>query len=327
MLMNPLRPLIQFYNGRVMDNYIRKELEKRFHETKTGKQGNGTERKSSKANKSVIALALEAYLSEKKGIDGTFVQDKLDETFASYATWQIRVFLFAGTDSTSSILVYVYHMLSKHPVWREKLRAEHDEVFGKVSSDAARLLKDNPALLNRCRLTLAFLKEVLRLWGPAGTLRAGLPGVTITDLQGDQQPMDYAGANVLHQALHVNPRVWPRPMEFLPERFLVGSDHELHPDPAAWRPFELGPRNCIGQTLVWNELKVALILTCRDLEIRDAYVDFDAKRAREMGMFEKLRNKVFGEPLKTVHGERAYQTDTGGLHPVNGYPCYVTWAK
>ncbi len=57
---------------------------------------------------------------------------------------------------------------------------------------------------------------------------AELPDVTVTDLQGNEHPIEYAGANILHQALHLNPRVWPRASDFLPERFLVGPDHELH---------------------------------------------------------------------------------------------------
>ncbi|KAI4598005.1 hypothetical protein KJ359_003814 [Pestalotiopsis sp. 9143b] len=280
---------------------------------------------SSQSVKSVITMALEAYLAEREQANVS-QDEKLDSTFADYASYQIRIFLFAGTDTTASIMVYVYHYLAKHPDWLWKLREEHAQLFGPDSKDAGILLKQNPVLLNQCSLTHAFIKETLRLRAPAGTLRSGLPGVTITDLQGNEQPMDIAGANILHQALHVNPRVWPRPAEFLPERFLVEPGHELYPDPAAFRPFEQGPRNCIGQTLVWNELKIAIILTCRDLEIRDAYDDFDAKVQREMSFGEKFKRKLFGEPVMTVHGERAYQTDSGGLHPVNGYPCYVQWA-
>jgi cytochrome P450 len=224
------------------------------------------------------------------------------------------------------MMVYVYHMLSKHPEWLRRLREEHDEVFGPDPNNAAMVLKESPALLNNCKLTLAFIKETLRVYGPAGSMRSGLPGITVTDLQGNEQPMDYAGANVLHQALHLNPRVWPRAKEFLPERFLVGPEHELYPDPAAYRPFEQGPRNCIGQTLVWNELRVAVILTCRDLKLRDAYDDFDAKKEKEMGVFERLKRALVGAPIRTLHGERAYQTDSGGLHPVDGYPAYVEWA-
>ncbi|KAK6200867.1 hypothetical protein LQW54_009451 [Pestalotiopsis sp. IQ-011] len=241
-------------------------------------------------------MALEAYLAERA--EANVAEDeKLDSTFADYASYQIRIFLFAGTDTTASMMVYVYHYLSKHPDWRRRLREEHDDLFGPDPNNAAMLLKQSPVLLNQCKLTVAFIKETLRLRAPAGTLRSGLPGVTITDLQGNEQPIDNAGANILHQALHVNPRVWPRPAEFLPERFLVEPGHELYPDPAAFRPFEQGPRNCIGQTLVWNELKIAVILTCRDLEIRDAYDDFDAKVKREMGFGEKCKRKLLGEQL------------------------------
>lgn len=322
--MHPLRPLMQWYYGRTMNRYIRHELERRFQETKAAHavDADGAQRKP----KSVITLALEAYVAQAPEAD-ILRSPKLDERFAHYATCQIRLFLFAGTDTTASMMVYVYHMLAKHPEWRRKLRGEHDEVFGKDPNAAAGALKESPILLNSCKLTVAFTKEVLRIYGPAGTVRSGLPGLTITDHQGNAQPMDYIGANILHHALHTNPRVWPRPEEFLPERFLVGPEHELHPDPAAFRPFEQGPRNCIGQTLVWNELRVAIILTCRDLEIRDAYDDFDAKRDSELGFVEKTKRKLFGQPIRTVHGERAYQTDSAGLHPANGYPCYVNWAK
>ncbi|KAK2599128.1 hypothetical protein QQS21_005389 [Conoideocrella luteorostrata] len=324
-LMHPLRPIVQRYNGYIVNKYIRKELEKRFQELKE-EQFQGDSKGKSSSTKSVISLALEAYLAEKRGA-GVLQRDRLEDNFAAYATWQIRIFLFAGTDTTASAMVYSYYMLAKHSEWLSKLRQEHDEVFGEDPADAAGLLKREPALLNKCKLTLAVIKETLRLYSPAGTVRQGLPGIFVTDLQGNELPMDYVGANVLHQALHKNPRVWPRPEEFLPERFLVGPESELYPDPAAFRPFEQGPRNCIGQTLVWNELKIALILVCRELDIRDGYSDFDAKRDKERGILERLRYRVFGEPVKTVHGERAYQTDTGGLHPVDGYPCYVSWAK
>jgi hypothetical protein len=323
--MHPLRPLVQKYNGYIMNKYIRQELEKTYQETKRELSTGASERKA-KSIKSVTTLALDAYLAERQGTD-VLQQEKLDPSFADYATYQIRVFLFAGTDTTASMMVYVYHRLAKHPDWLGKLRKEHDEVFGTDPANAAAILKENPSLLNSCKLTLAFLKETLRLHGPAGTMRSGLPGITITDLEGNEQPMDYVGANVLHQALHINPRVWPKATEFLPERFLVGPEDELHPYPAAFRPFEQGPRNCIGQTLVWNELKISVILTCRDLEIRDAYDDFDAKLQSEMGIGKRLKTKIFGEPIKTLHGDRAYQTDSGGLHPVNGYPCYVRWAE
>jgi cytochrome P450 len=80
------------------------------------------------------------------------------------------------------MLVYSYHMLSKHSKCLNKLRKEHDEVFGRDPADAAGLLKNTPSLLNNCKLTLAFLKEMLRLYAPSGTIRAGLPDMAVTNL-------------------------------------------------------------------------------------------------------------------------------------------------
>ncbi|KAI1358335.1 putative cytochrome P450 [Xylaria arbuscula] len=308
-LLQPLRPLVQ-------------KLEKQFDEIKAESSLDELHRKP-KEIKSVTSLALEAYLEERQIKEGAPNKDVLDKRFVTYATSQIRLFLFAGTDTSSSMMVYIYHMLAKHPDWLRQLRNEHDEIFGRDPAEAAGLLKETPSLLNSCKLTLAFTKETLRLYAPAGTMRAGIPGMTVTDLQGIEQPIQYAGVNILHQALHINPRVWTRPTEFLPERFLVAPGHELYPDPTAFRPFEQGPRNCIGQTLVWNELRIVIILTCRDLEVRDAYDDFDAMKERQMSAWGRWKTSLFGQQIKTVHGDRAYQTDSGGLHPVDGYPCYV----
>ncbi|KAH7312622.1 cytochrome P450 [Stachybotrys elegans] len=322
--LNPLRPLVQTYNSRIMTSYIRGVLEKHFQEAK-GKNAQDAAA-TPKLPKSVIALALKAY-SADKGADQVLQQNHLDDGFAEYATWQIRVFLLAGTDTTASMLVYVYHVLEKYPQWLHRLRQEFDEVFGPNQAETAALLKKNPSLLNNCKATVAVIKETLRLYVPAGTVRDSLPGTVVTDLHGNAYPVDYIGANVLHQALHLNSRVWPRADEFLPERFLVEPGHELYPNPDAFRPFEHGSRNCIGQTLVWNELKLAVILTCRDLEIRDAYQEFDAEVEKRMGMVSKLKRYIFGQSTITLNGERAFQTDTSGMHAANGYPCYVSWAK
>ncbi|KAI0913394.1 putative cytochrome P450 [Ustulina deusta] len=315
-----------FWDPRVLLHPLRPFLVKRFDEIKAAGSSDTLPRKS-KDIKSIITLAIEAYLDEQHTKEGTPEKYVLDERFVAYATSQIRLFLFAGTDTSSSMMVYIYHMLAKHPDWLRQLRNEHDEIFGHHPTEAAGLLKDTPSLLNSCNLTLAFIKETLRLYAPAGTMRSGLPGMTVTDLQGHEQPIQYAGANVLHQALHVNPRVWPRANDFLPERFLVEPGHELYPDATAFRPFEQGSRNFIGQTLVWNELRVVVIMTCRDLEIRDAYDDFDAMKQRQVAVWGRWKTSLCGEPIKTVHGDRAYQTDSGGLHPVDGYPCHVQWAR
>ncbi|KAI9661098.1 MAG: hypothetical protein M1821_009425 [Bathelium mastoideum] len=320
-LMHPLRPFIQRYYGRIMDTYIRNELDLRFNELKQNHLGNKSSA-NQKLAKSVIALAIEAYINENKHRD-LMREPKLEEHFARYATYQIRLFLFAGNDTTSSSIVYVYYLLSKYPEVLVKLRQEHDEVFGTDTSRAAALLKKQPALLNQCKYTLAVINETLRLYPPAATMRSGRPGIAITDRHGKIYPMDYLGATIFHPAVHGNPRVWPRADKFLPERFLVEPDHELYPNSAAYRPFEQGPRSCIGQTLVYNEMRIAIILTARVFAIKPAYDEWDAMQKRQMGWFTRIRRSVLGEPVN----DRAYQTEKAGTHPADGYPCRVSLAK
>lgn len=142
-LANPLRPIVQRYSGYAIDKYIRKLLEKRFQEIKHEQEN------PSKASKSIVSLALKAYVAET-GKTGTTAGDKLDDTFAKYATWQIRIFLFAGTDTTATTVVYCYRMLSQHPEWRKKLIQEHNEVFGPDPALAADLLRQETSLVKKC---------------------------------------------------------------------------------------------------------------------------------------------------------------------------------
>jgi cytochrome P450 len=325
---NPIRPFVQRYYGRIIERFIRKELETRFSELKAERAATT----KTARNKSIIALALEGYIAEKgraEGEEKAGLMHSLDEHFIRYASNQIRLFLFAGNDTTSSSIVYTYHLLSRHPQILKELRAEHDKVFGPNVDAAADLLKEKPALINQCRYTMAVVKETLRLYAPAGTLRSGVQDVVLTDRNNNKYPMDGICTTVIHAAVHMNPRYWVRAGEFLPQRFMVEPGHELYPDPAAYRPFEQGPRNCPGITLVYNEMRIALVLTARRLIVRPAYEEWEELQSAKSGFARKFARQVgvaSAEP-QTVYGDRAYQTDTAGTHPKDGYPCRVEVVK
>lgn len=232
-LYNPLRFFIQYYHSYFTDKELTKIIYQRFEDLKA---------ESSVNQKSVVSPALKEYLGTSSRANEK-MDEKLNTSFSAFASCQVRLFLFAGTDTTASTMVYVFYTLSKHNDWLCKIREEHSQVFGPNLAEAAKLLKETPSLLSKCQLTLAVIKETLRLFPPAGSVRSNQPGAIITDRKGNQHSLDYLHTTISHHCLHYNQRFWPRPTEFLPERFLVGPESELYPHPAAYRPFEQGPRN------------------------------------------------------------------------------------
>jgi cytochrome P450 len=180
-------------------------------------------------------------------------------------------------------------MLHKHPEVMARLRKEHDEVFGNTS--VAEQLKKTPSLINKCPYTLAIIKGVIRLFPPAGAVRGERHGVSISDRNNKSYPVGQLETMSIHQHVHRHPRYWARPDNFLPERWLVEPGHELYPPQnGAYRPFELGLRNCIRQALVMNEIRILLIITARTFDIVPAYKEWEAEQASS----RRLANKDDG---------------------------------
>jgi hypothetical protein len=102
-------------------------------------------------------------------------------------------------------------------------------------------------------------------------------------------------------ALHVHPDYWPMASDFIPERFLAAHGDPLHPVRNAWRPFELGSTRCPGEELTMMEIRVALALTVRELDLDINYELWDQVIGRS------------GTAHATVDGERAYRSGDDGL--------------
>lgn len=310
------RPLVQKYNSYRMNQYLDVEIDKRFEELAVLRQEKA---KGSQApsNRSIISLAMDKYL-EDVGTTGDHLSKK---AFKEIAKPQLRMFLYAGHDTTSSTLLYCYLMLAQHPEVLAKVRAEHDSVFGPSSSSSSiehcrQAIYADPTLLNKIPYTAAFTKEVLRVFPPAGSLRQGRRDIILQDEAGTQYPTEKCHIWTLSLAMHHREAVFPQPEEFLPERWLVGPDDPLYPrQKGSWRAFEWGPRSCIGQTLAQLELKVALVMTVRMFDIKPAYEEWD-------GLHPK-------EGIRTVEGNRAYQAELGGggAHPADGFPVRITLRK
>lgn len=169
-LFNPIRPIIFKYNKWRMDRFVGKVLDERFSSRPDEETVNGG---VTKRNRPVIDLALDAY-HEERGAKHTTTG--IDATFKRFAMDQVKTFMFAGHDTTSSTICYIAYALSEHQEALRMVRQEYDEVFGTNVEQTQHLIKKDPYLLNKLPYTVAVIKEILRLYPAASSVRKGLPG-------------------------------------------------------------------------------------------------------------------------------------------------------
>jgi cytochrome P450 len=184
---------------------------------------------------------------------------------------QVKTFLFAGHDTTSILLQRLFYALSIHPQCLGKMRAEHDSIFGDSDPRGVFLARPDETL-KALIYTSACIKEALRLWPPAATARMSHNGFTLRTPSGEDVCVDECVIYLCQHIIQRDRKVYGETAdEFVPERWVGDSDtststnEEGHTTTgqipiSAWRPFERGPRNCIGQELA--NLEARVILAC-----------------------------------------------------------------
>ena len=303
--MNFYRLSLMWYNDKMMHSYLSKQLDLRYSNIRT----------EDIKGISIVDQALKSHhASNSPGTEKTTAETSplVDRAFKDMIINQIRILFLAGHDTTSASIVYTYHFLFKNPSALALIREEHNKVFGPDVNAVPAILASTPHVINDMPYTLAVFKETLRLFPPAAASREGEPGFFLSSPSFSARfPTEGCLVWGSHYTLFRNSKYWVRPDEFLPERWLVGEDDPLYPIKDAWRPFEMGPRRCIGQELAITEMKIVLALTVREFNIVEAYEEWDVKKGTPE------RNRA------GVNGERVYQILRGGAHPSEFYPCRV----
>lgn len=222
-------------------------------------------------------MDLAAATMRKEGGDARVLVQ--DAEFMDTVLQNLKAFLFAGHDTTATSICWAFKLLGENPACLARMRAEHDECLGPDPADAPARILRSPHVINAMPYTLGCIKETLRLYTPAGTMRVGAPDLVLVDpVSGVRYPTDGFGLADGAQGMHRRDAVWPRAAEFLPERWLAREGDPLFPARDAWRPFEQGPRNCIGQELAMVELKLVLALVVRTFDIEQAWDEWDRVR-------------------------------------------------
>ena len=150
---------------------------------------------------------------------------------------EVIAFLLAAVDEPPSALEAAWYLLGRSPRARERLEAELDE--------------------GRREYVDAVLRETLRLFPPARHI--------------DRCPVGNGRTNVVVSPLvtHHDPRVYERPSDFVPERWLRNDERPR----GAYLPFGAGAHACIGEPLARSLMTEALAGIARHWHLR---VDTDA---------------------------------------------------
>ncbi|XP_076416765.1 cytochrome P450 3A14-like [Peromyscus maniculatus bairdii] len=192
---------------------------------------------------------------------------------------QSITFIFAGYDTTSTTLSFITYLLAIHPHVQKKLQQEIDAVLPNKAPATYE------ALVEMEYLDMV-VNETMRLYPVTGRISrrskkdAKINGVFIP--KGTQVVIPIF-------VLHRDPKYWPEPEEFCPERFSKENKDRINP--YTYLPFGHGPRHCIGMRFALINMKLAIVKTLQN---------FSLYPCEETEVPLKLSNKMINIPAKPV---------------------------
>lgn len=170
---------------------------------------------------------------------------------------QAFVFFIAGFETSSTAISFAMYELAANPDIQDKLYNEIRDVlekFGCASYEAISEMDYLDRVVN----------ETLRKHPPAPvnarvcTQDYIIPGTDITIEKGNRIAVPV-------YAIHHDPKYYPNPSKFDPDRFL--EENKKLRENGTFLPFGDGPRICIGLKFAYAQMKAGLVAVLRDYEI------------------------------------------------------------
>ncbi|XP_055589841.1 probable cytochrome P450 9f2 [Uranotaenia lowii] len=203
---------------------------------------------------------------------------------------QCLIFFLAGFDTVSTCLTFLAYELTLNPEIQRKLYEEivetHETLGGKS------LTYD---VLQKMKYMDMVVSESLRLWTPIPAVdRLCVKEYTLDDGQGLKFTIEKGtGVWIPLQAIHRDPKYYPNPEKFIPERF--SEENRPNINLSTYMPFGVGPRACIGIRFALMEVKAIVYYMLRE---------FSFNRTHQTQVPLKLVKEFSGlTPERGVHVE------------------------
>ena len=219
-------------------------------------------RRSVKSIHAVLTQVIENYRAQTTADDTSVIGQLLnarDETGTPLDEEALRneiaVLFMAGHETTANSLTWLWYLLSQALDVEEKLHAELDSVLG----GRPPTLGDVPKLV----YTRAIFDETLRLYPPVPILpREALRQEYYRNMRIPAGSLIF----VVPWLLHRHKKLWDKPDQFIPERFLTENSGNI--SKFAYIPFSIGPRICAGMSFGVTEAILCLATLAQKFTLR-----------------------------------------------------------
>jgi cytochrome P450 len=190
-----------------------------------------------------LDATIDALLAERRAQPRADLLSRIAEQ-ADDGLARATVKMWFGADQLHALFTWTLHLIGQHPDVEARWHAELDEVLG----DRAATAED----IARLPYTVKVIKESMRVLPPVwGFFRQ----MTADYRLGDELISAGQLMAMSPWVTHRDPRVWPDPLRFDPERWADGAQR---PPALSYFPFSAGPYECHGRGLAMKEAVLML---------------------------------------------------------------------
>lgn len=187
---------------------------------------------------------ISAYLQEMKKKNDKKDPNKLDE---QNLTAIVRTLFIAGTETTSTTILWCLIYILHHPEVQEKV---YKEIETQVGTERVPTMAD--------KSKLSYLSAVIMETQRFASL---VPGAFKREIKSSFELRGFTfpkGSHVwpILDSVHFDKKIWGDPQNFRPERFIDKNGDLIHREELI--PFSIGRRSCLGESLARMELYLFL---------------------------------------------------------------------